>query len=245
VTTPAEADAAYERRLRQLALPLSLLIAFAFAHSPFRMLGRTFLSMWVHELGHAVTAWLGGYLAFPGPWFTPISQSRSLPVTVVILGALGFGIYYCWQTERRGLAGALGFVALAALLMTFGLRPHQTRALVIFGGDAGCLVLGALGMATFFAPAGSVLHRTHLRWGFLVIGAFAFADAFTTWWDFKHSVEGVVFGENEGSGPSDPTRLVFDYGWSEARLIKRYLTTAYTCALALATAYGLGLRARD
>src|SRR3954469_14945237 len=98
------------------------------------MLGRTFLSMWVHELGHAVTAWLGGYLAFPGPWFTPISQSRSLPVTVVILGALGFGIYYCWQTERRGLAGALGFVALAALLMTFGLRPHQTRALVIFGG---------------------------------------------------------------------------------------------------------------
>jgi hypothetical protein len=242
---PAEAEAAYERRLRQLALPIALLASFAVAHSPFRGLGRVFLSMWVHELGHAVTAWLSGFMAFPGPWFTPIAESRSLAVTALVLVGLGVAIFNAWQRESRALAGALGAVALAALVMTFGLRPHLARALILFAGDGGCLVLGTVGMATFFVPPGSALHRTHLRWGFLVIGAFAFADAFTTWWDYKHSVEGVVFGENEGSGPSDATRLVFDYGWSEARLVKRYLTTAGTCGLALVTAYVLALRARD
>ena len=235
-------DPEVERRIRQLALPLALLLAFLVSHSGLRGISRTFLTMWVHELGHAVSAWLCGFGAFPGPWRTPVSEDRMIVVTLLFAGLLGFAIFRAWQAERRGLAGALGGVLLLQLVLTFGVRAHAARAFFSFGGDGGCLVLGTLLMATLYVPADSALHRGWLRWGFLVIGAFAFMDAFTTWWQAGHSAEGVVFGEIEGVGESDPTVLVYQHGWSEAKLIRRYMTTAWVCLAALAALYVVGLR---
>ena len=36
------------------------------------------LGMWVHESGHAVAAWLCGYLAWPGPWISLVNRYRQL-----------------------------------------------------------------------------------------------------------------------------------------------------------------------
>jgi hypothetical protein len=163
-------------------------------------------------------------------------------VTLLIAGLLGFAIHRAWHAERRGLAGALGAVLLLQLVLTFGVRAHAARAFFSFGGDGGCLVLGTLLMATLYVSPDSALHRGWLRWGFLVIGAFAFMDAFTTWWQAGHSAEGVVFGEIEGVGESDPTVLVYQHGWSEAKLIRRYMTTAWVCLAALVALYLAGLR---
>ena len=166
-------------------------------------------------------------------------------VTLLLLGAVGYGGYRAWMARGWVALGGLGTVLLAALVLTFGVRAHVARSLITFMGDGGCLLLGTLLMATIYAPPGSALHRGWLRWGFLVIGAFAFADAFATWWEFKHSAEGVTFGEIEGVGDSDPTRLVFEYGWSEARLVSRYLSLAWVCLAGLGVLYLLGLRRRD
>jgi uncharacterized membrane protein YtjA (UPF0391 family) len=235
-------DPDVERRIRQVALPMALLLAFLISRSPLRGISRTFLTMWVHELGHAVAAWLSGFGAFPGPWRTPVSEDRMFIVTLLVAGALGFAGYRAWRAEAYRICAALGVVLLVQLVMTFGVRAHAARAFFSFGGDAGCLVLGTLLMATLYVPPGSALHRGWLRWGFLVIGAFAFMDAFRTWWDAGHSVEGVVFGEIEGVGDSDPTVLVYQHGWSEAKLIRRYMTTAWLCLAALAALYLAGLR---
>jgi len=236
------ADPEVERRIRQLALPLALLLGFLVSHSGLRGISRTFLSMWVHELGHAVSAWLCGFGSFPGPWRTPVSEDRMIVVTLLVAGLLGFAGYRAWQAERRGLCVPLGAVLLVQLVLTFGLRVHTARAFISFGGDGGCLVLGTLLMATLYVSPGSALHRGWLRWGFLVIGAFAFMDAFATWWEAGHSAEGVVFGEIEGVGDSDPTKLVFEHGWSEAKVIRRYMATAWVCLAALAALYLSGLR---
>jgi UDP-N-acetylmuramyl pentapeptide phosphotransferase/UDP-N-acetylglucosamine-1-phosphate transferase len=128
------------------------------------------------------------------------------------------------------------------MLLTFGMRAHHAHALTIFGGDAGALVLGTLLMATIYVAPGSALHRGWLRWGFLAIGAFAFMDTFADWWHAAHGSEGVVFGENVGVGDTDPTRLVFEHGWSEARLVARYLTLSWSCLSLLATLYLVNLR---
>src|SRR4051794_36875891 len=75
---PGEAsDETLELRLRIFAIPVALLVASLFIWSGLgHFFVRTFASMWVHETGHAVAAWLCGYLAFPGPWFTPVANER-------------------------------------------------------------------------------------------------------------------------------------------------------------------------
>jgi hypothetical protein len=231
--------------VRLFALPSALLLAFFVSRSGLRGLARTFLTMWVHELGHATSAWLCGFGAFPGPWRTPISEARMPIVTLLLLAGLGYAAYRAWAAGRSGVCTALGVLIVLQLWLTFGLRPHAARGVILFMGDGGCFVLGTALMATLYVAPGTPLHRGGLRWGFLVIGAFAFMDAFATWWDAKHSREGVIFGEIEGVGDSDPTRLVFEYGWTEARLVARYLALAWACLFFLLGLYLLRLRRRD
>jgi hypothetical protein len=116
---------------------------------------------------------------------------------------------------------------------------------MIFGGDAGCMVLGTLLMATLYVRRGHVLHRGWLRWGFLVIGSAAFCDAYATWWAARKNFDTIPFGENEGSGPSDPSRLVGDYGWATGDMVHRYVLLGALCLAVLAALYVLGLRRRQ
>src|SRR3982751_3436772 len=85
-------DAAREVRLRAVAIPAALLVAcLAVSTNVGQFFVRTFASMWVHEIGHAAAAWLCGYPAFPGPWFTPIARSRSVMFALALAIALGYG----------------------------------------------------------------------------------------------------------------------------------------------------------
>ncbi|MFY0579793.1 hypothetical protein ACN28S_41040 [Cystobacter fuscus] len=79
-------DARDELRLRLFALPVALLGMWLLMGSQTsHFLLRTFLSMWIHELGHAVTAWLCGFPAFRDPGRPPSgrraprSSSRGSP----------------------------------------------------------------------------------------------------------------------------------------------------------------------
>src|SRR3954467_5370356 len=83
-------DREVERRIRQFALPAALALAFLVSHTGLRVLVHTFLTMWVHEIGHAVTAWWCGFGAFPGPWRTPVSEDRLWYVSVALAGLLGY-----------------------------------------------------------------------------------------------------------------------------------------------------------
>lgn len=237
------ADAAQERRLRLVALPAALLISWVLVKGGFtHALVRIFCGMWVHESGHALAAWLCGFPAFPGPWMTPVAEARSpafsFLVFAALLALLGMGL-------RRGSRSAVWSAAalLAAQLWgTAALRPPAARALILFAGDGGMLVLGALLMATVYAPPSSALRRGFLRWGLLAIGAAAFADAFEQWWSARTDPDRIPFGMNEGVGLSDPSRLAEDFGWSAQQLVSRYVALGCVCLLALLIVYALGLR---
>ena len=228
-------DARLERRLRLLAPPIVLALAWlAMGSSGARLLSRIFLSMWVHELGHAVTAWMTGYWAIPGPWRTWIGDERSWAFALLVAAGLGGGACLVWWRTRRPLIPALlGCLLALQLCLTIGLRPDGSRALITFGGDAGLLVLGALGVASFYVPPGSALHRTWLRWGLLVIGAFALMDGFVTWGQAARDSDAIPFGELEGIGTTDPTRLVDDYGWTIDKLVSRYGALRWSCLAAV------------
>lgn len=233
-------DGHRELRYRLLVLPAALLVAYLAVGSQLQHLVRIFLSMWVHEAGHAVTAWLCGFGAFPGPWRTPVSEERVTAVTVVLAGALLWWVYRAWR-EGRWLPVAGGLVLLVVQILCTRLPETRADALIIFGGDAGCLVLGTVLMATFYAPRESVIYHGALRWGFVGIGAAAFMDAFSTWWGARSDPGRIPFGENEGVGFSDPTRLVDEFGWSIRDLVDRHVGLALACLAILALIYLAGI----
>jgi len=228
--------------LAKLAVPGALLGAWILVHASLgRFLARALCGMWLHELGHAVAAWLCGYIAFPGPWATPVAEQRSPLFVLTLTGGLGWAVWRGWTSQKRRLATAgLALLALQ-LVCTLGLSERAARTLITFSGHAGALVFGAALMATFFAPPGHKLHRDWLRWGFLAIGAAGFADSFDEWWRARTDFSVIAFGAVEGRGPTDASVLMA-HGWSMASMTGRYVAIGVLCLLALAALQFFHLR---
>jgi hypothetical protein len=195
------------------------------------------ISMWVHEFGHAIAAWVSGFWAMPGPWFTSVDPDRSRGVTALFMALIGFGGFHAWQRRRWFWIGALGATLVVLLICTFGLYSDQAQQLIIFGGDAGNFVLGTVLMTTFYARKDHPINRNALRWGFLFIGALAFMDSWVVW---SGGLQNVPIGENS-NGMSDPSVLTELYSWNIHVLISRYHKLAMLCLAALAIVYVLGL----
>jgi hypothetical protein len=224
-----------ELGVRLFALPGALVLArFAVrsAPAPVRM-----LTMWVHESGHAVSAWICGYSAWPGPWFTPVASSRSFAFVVMLLGLIGYGGVQALKRSRWFWALASVAALGAVLTGTFALPQARAEQLITFGGDGGCFVLGSAMMLTMYARAEHPVRRDGLRWGLLVLGALAFMDVYAVW---TGGFATIPLGENE-NGLSDPSVLTEIYGWSVPLLISRYLTLARWCGAVLAGSYIVGL----
>jgi hypothetical protein len=236
-------EAAIERRFRMFAIPVALVVAWGAVHAGFlHMLLRTVLSMWIHELGHAASAWLCGRFAVPGPWFTPVGAERSWLVVLLVAAALLFGAFRLWHGRKPWAVVLLLLLLPVQLYCAFGLSGPKADAFIIWSGDGGCMVIGTLLMLSLYARKHSQIRVGWLRWGFLVIGAAAFADGFATWWAARGDHDAIPFGENEGRGPSDPTVLVFQHGFSMSGLVQSYVWTGIACLVVLAVAYVLGLR---
>jgi hypothetical protein len=240
-------DARREYLIRLYALPVALLVAWGLVSSGFGAhLVRIFLSMWVHETGHAVTAWLGGYPAFPGPWATPVGGSRAPLLSLLAAAGVGFLVWRAWR-ERRWSTVVIGGTVLALqFLCTLVLSHYTMEQLIYFGGDAGALVLGSALMATMYVRRDSQIHRGWTRWGFLVIGACSFADVFSHWLKARDDIGVIAFGANHGTDASDPSMLADVYHWSIQQLVHRYVNLGVAClsVLAVLCAWGL-LEARS
>ncbi len=234
-------DDRLELRARQLAFPVVLGGMLLLTRLPMvKGLVRIFLSMWLHEFGHALSALLCARPAFPLPWFTPVAEQRSWVLGLLLAAAFAAGAYWSSRLQKWGALAT--FVALLGVqgVGSVALSLERTETVILFAGDAGGLLLGTLFMALFYSPRESRLHQGWLRWGLLVIGAGAVADISRTWWAAHRDFAELPFGENEGMAKTDPLRLVEDHGWSETQLVSRYLALVFACAFVLAVLYGWG-----
>lgn len=227
----SEANSEPERSARRRALPLTLAVMLLLAFTPLRFAQSLFFGMWLHELGHAVAAWLTGAFALPLPWVTLGGHERSGVFIALELSALA-----TWVKLKPGhwrAAATVGAVLLVGVL----LPRAKADVVVLFFGDGGALVFGALLMAAVFLPDDARLARGGLRWGFLVIGAGAFASVYATWLSALRDRDEVPFGRIEGVGLSDPSRLVDVHGWSVGGLVHAYVALGVVCLGALAAGW--------
>lgn len=226
-----------EWRIRAIAIPAAILLALAFHAWPTgHWLQRTFLSMIVHELGHALTGWFCGFAAIPTVWKTTWPESRSLFVTLILVGGLGVGGWRAWVSDRMLWVGACA-VGLALVFLGMQQSADDAFEAFTFGGDAGAMIIGTALMLTMFAPASSRLRTNQLRWGFLVIGAAAYVDTFATWWAARTDEDAIPFGEIEGVGLSDPSKLQETFNWTTRQLVDRYVTVGAVCFAVLASVW--------
>lgn len=227
----------HELLCRVFALPGALL--FGWLVAKITPMPADFLRMWAHEGGHAVTAWLCGYVAIPTGWFTIVMPERHRGLGLLLAAALIFGGYVAWRVRRWFWVSAAG-TALVFLLAGTTRTDFQAQGLIIFGGDAGCFVLGTIAMATFYARPDSAMYRKQLRWGLLLLGAIAFMDAYATWSGGFEKIVGWIEDTDE-RGPSDLFQLTQMYGWKIGEMQARFLRVAHLGFAALAAMYGAGL----
>ncbi|HEY4178045.1 MAG TPA: hypothetical protein VGM90_14460 [Kofleriaceae bacterium] len=229
---PDELKPDLEWKLRAIAIPAALVVAFLFNISPVgHLLQRTFLSMIPHELGHAITAWFCGFAALPTLWKTMIPESRGFVMPAVIVAASAFVAWRGWTTDRMWLV-AIGLAMGVALFVGCTCEMDTAMTAFTFGGDAGAMIIGTALMLAFFAPEGSKVRLGMLRWGFLVIGAAAYVDVGMVWWRARTDESAIPFGVIEGVGLSDPAKLL-ETGWEPSVITHRYMLVAGACMAVL------------
>lgn len=234
-------DPALEWKLCVAAIPVALGLALAF-HVLTPSLQRIFLGMPIHELGHAVSGWFCGYFAVPTLWKTLVAEERGFVAPLALAVALGYMMVRAYLAEKLHLVVLGGALLVVQGIGTFGIKERTAEMLFTFGGDGMGMVLATVLMATFFFGKRSQLYKGWLRWGFLMIGAAAFVDMFATWWTAQSDTGAIPFGEIEGTGLSDPMKLVEDHGWSTKVMVRRYVMVGVSCLLGLALVYAWGVR---
>src|SRR4029078_9652359 len=98
--------------------------------------------------------------------------------------------------------------------------------LFTWGGDGMGMVIATGLMAAFFFGKRTQLYRGSGRSGLLVIGAAGFAHMAGAWCSALGDVDAIPFGENEGSGLSDPMKLLEDHGWKTEAIVRRHVMVA-------------------
>jgi hypothetical protein len=232
-----EKQKAYHEFLcRVLALPGALLFGWFVAWATPSL--AAFLHMWVHESGHAVTAWLCGYPAIPTAWVTP-TFSRTWWLNPLLGLCVAAGGYVAYRKQRWFWVAA---ASVLPLLLIAGHRQHdyEFQSLTLFWGEGGAFVLSTLLMTTFYARSNSQLTRNQLRWALLVLGAIAFCHVYRQWSGGFENIANILEDTDE-RGPSDMRQLMLTYDWTIYTMVHRYQALGHACLLALAVAYTAGL----
>jgi len=138
-------------QVNALALPAALVLGVIAHLIGFEIFVFATTGMWAHELGHAVVAWLSGFVAIPLPFVTVrASEDRTLLGAGLLMLSIAAGGYFAVRKRAWSLLAFLGVLAALQVLLTVMLNPAQATKWVIFAGLGGELVLPTIGMAAFY-----------------------------------------------------------------------------------------------
>ncbi len=229
---------AFGRRPVDVCVPPLLLAAVWVLHQTPLTFFLTGFHVWVHELGHALPAWLCGRAAVPIPFgWTPISSAYSPVVHWGLLGLL-VALFVAGWRERKVWPMFAAFVLVPVQhLLTWHLpEPRQEFWFGAFGGVAGEFVLGTLFMMAFYVRLPEFFRWGACRYIVFLIGASAFFNIWLRWTDVYRGLEEIPFGTliagEEDSG-GDMNQLMEIYGWTKFDIRRTYYRLGVGCWIAL------------
>lgn len=204
------------------------------------------IGMWTHELGHATTAWLSGFLAIPVPFMTALfGDGRSWFVIVLVLAAwVALGIYGWNRSRYRLVAGAVA-IGVAQLVLTGVMSPGRAMQWVIFAGMGGEIVVATVFILAFYEQL-PIPRWDFWRYPVAVTAALSYVHALLLW--VGHALGLVDIGLASSSGHSaqgDLALLLRTNEFTERGLSRFCLTLAIACGAVIVASYVVHLiRAR-
>jgi hypothetical protein len=229
-------------RVNAIALPAALALGVLAQLMGFEIFVFATTSMWAHELGHAVIAWLGGFVAIPLPFVTlHASEDRTLLGATLLTLSIAVGAFFAFRHRAWVLLTLLGTLASLQWLLTLALNPAQATKWVIFAGLGGELVIPTLWIVAFY-------QRLPGRWDFwrypvLAASGVTFVRGLFLWTRVASGARAMPHGSMVGSdSEGDVERLVRFYHFTERGLAQAYLALAWGCFAILACVYAFRVR---
>jgi hypothetical protein len=229
-------------RVNAVALPAALALGVLAQIMGLEIFVFATTSMWAHELGHAVVAWLGGFVAIPLPFVTlHASEDRTFLGATLLMLSIAAGAFFAFRRRAWALLTLLGALASLQLLLTLALNPAQATKWVIFAGLGGELVIPTLWIVAFY-------QRLPGRWDFwrypvLAASGVTFVRGLFLWTRVASGARSMPHGSMVGSdSEGDVERLVRFYHFTEPGLTQAYLALAWGCFAILACVYAFRVR---
>lgn len=217
--------------------PLAFVIAFAINFiEPLAW----FISMWVHEFGHATIAWLSGYRAMVTFAGTIISFDRSLFVYFGILTLIGLTFYSGWKEQKKITMIICIILVIIQFILTWKTSYSTYQMLLYFGGIGGEFYLSTVLIIAFYWRLPAKFYWEFWRFFALIIGATTFWGNFTKWHRISKGKADIPWGTfwgGRGDSGGDLNILNNEVGWSETQIINIYNTLGFICFLIIIGTY--------
>lgn len=228
------------RYVLRAAVPIAFLLAILAQVLVFPKLLLRGVQLWIHELGHALVAWLSGYGATPLPFgWTNVSEDRSLIVYFCFLTLLLILFWSGWREQKRwGMVMAV-VLSIVQFYLTWIMPEHSVATWISFGGVGGELCLSTVLVVCFYFPLPDGLRWNFWRYPVLLMAAYTFTASFGMWHQIKAGAAEIPWGTmlgGQGDAGGDMNKLSAS-GWSDAQILNTYSHLGNICLWVLVGIY--------
>jgi Zn-finger nucleic acid-binding protein len=228
------------------SLPAALLFAVFVNVFSFPREVLWWLSMPVHECGHAVAGWLGSRFSVPLPLFTAIlNADRSPFVYAIFVGGVGYVGYRAYLRRRPYPAVVSAALILGATYFSGIATDATSQMFFTWGGVGGTFALSTFLIASFYYRLPDRFRWDYFRFFALVFGALVFVSSFDFWIEIARGKQvlptgSAIVGRDDSNG--DLNRLLDEFGWTVPKLVRHFVRLGQGCSAVIAAHYAFFLR---